>query len=148
MTPALVALDSALSRFGWIRTVSAIAVTIPCVRPACAGVTRAWRNWKYAPGLGPGGRKAVGVRVPPPAPDASRPARRRTGVNHGGAGLPVEFVDPHQPCAFALGSLEQVIAEPACEHEQLALGIRPRQHLAVAQELAQCLGRGVAVPLA
>jgi hypothetical protein len=45
ITPARVAFDSALSRFGWIRTVSAIEVTIPCVKPACAGVTRAWRNW-------------------------------------------------------------------------------------------------------
>src|SRR5918997_3673435 len=86
MTPALVALDSALSRFGWIRTVSAIEVTIPCVQPACAGVTRAWRNWRYAPGLGPGGRKAVGVRVPPPAPSGQslgpfprRPAHTEVG---------------------------------------------------------------------
>jgi hypothetical protein len=67
MTPTLVALDSALSRFGWIRTVSAIGVTIPCVQPACAGCHAGVAELEYARGLGPRGRETLGVRVPPPA---------------------------------------------------------------------------------
>ena len=36
---------------------------------------RAWRNLEYAPGLGPGGLRPVGVRVPPPALPSPRIVR-------------------------------------------------------------------------
>src|SRR5918998_3674002 len=67
MTTARVAFDSALSRLGWTRTVSAIdghnTLDTAFLAPVIAGVA----GLVDARGLGPRGCKGVGVRVPPPA---------------------------------------------------------------------------------
>src|SRR5215210_3592607 len=74
-TAAFVAFDSAFSRLGWTTTVSAIGgQSNPGRECACrfgadleSGYPAGVLELADRPGLGPGARKSVWVRVPPPA---------------------------------------------------------------------------------